>query len=57
MPEELYNKGVISNSQEGLEAAKRIGFPVMLKASEGGTFHELELKWQNVLFVPSVPNQ
>lgn len=36
VPEELYNKGVITSSQEGLEAAKRIGFPVMLKASEGG---------------------
>lgn len=35
-PEELYAEGTVSNCDEGLEAAKRVGFPVMIKASEGG---------------------
>ncbi|XP_040354637.1 acetyl-CoA carboxylase isoform X4 [Ixodes scapularis] len=33
---ELYRKGCVSGVDEGLEAALRIGFPVMIKASEGG---------------------
>ncbi|CCH45634.1 acetyl-CoA carboxylase, putative [Wickerhamomyces ciferrii] len=34
--DETYAKGCVNNPQEGLEAAKKIGFPVMIKASEGG---------------------
>ena len=34
--EDVYDKGCVHNAQEGLEAARRIGFPVMVKASEGG---------------------
>lgn len=33
---ELYKKGCVSNPEEGLVAAQKIGFPVMIKASEGG---------------------
>ncbi|EFX86656.1 hypothetical protein DAPPUDRAFT_222043 [Daphnia pulex] len=33
---ELYRKGCVESAEEGLEAAQRIGFPVMIKASEGG---------------------
>ncbi|XP_077530099.1 acetyl-CoA carboxylase isoform X3 [Haemaphysalis longicornis] len=33
---ELYRKGCVNGVDDGLEAAQRIGFPVMIKASEGG---------------------
>ncbi|KAH9518467.1 hypothetical protein Btru_016869 [Bulinus truncatus] len=36
VPTELYRKGCTSHVEDGLEAAKKIGFPVMIKASEGG---------------------
>ncbi|XP_014676629.1 PREDICTED: LOW QUALITY PROTEIN: acetyl-CoA carboxylase-like, partial [Priapulus caudatus] len=36
VPPHIYDKGCIHSAEEGLEAAKRIGFPVMVKASEGG---------------------
>ncbi|KAF1971051.1 acetyl-CoA carboxylase [Bimuria novae-zelandiae CBS 107.79] len=32
----IYEKGCTKTPEEGLEAAKKIGFPVMVKASEGG---------------------
>lgn len=32
----IYQKGCVNSPEEGLEAAKKIGFPVMVKASEGG---------------------
>ena len=32
----IYNKGCTHSPQEGLEASRKIGFPVMVKASEGG---------------------
>ncbi|KAN0082290.1 Acetyl-CoA carboxylase, central region domain containing protein [Elaphomyces granulatus] len=32
----IYEKGCTHSPQEGLEAARKIGFPVMVKASEGG---------------------
>jgi acetyl-CoA carboxylase / biotin carboxylase 1 len=32
----VYAKGCVTSWQEGLEKAKEIGFPVMIKASEGG---------------------
>ncbi|EXJ63866.1 acetyl-CoA carboxylase [Cladophialophora yegresii CBS 114405] len=34
--DEVYDKGCVHSPQEGLEAARKIGFPVMVKASEGG---------------------
>ncbi|KAJ5903321.1 acetyl-CoA carboxylase [Penicillium tannophilum] len=34
--DEIYAKGCTSSPAEGLEKAKQIGFPVMIKASEGG---------------------
>nr|CAH7761590.1 unnamed protein product [Callosobruchus chinensis] len=33
---ELFAKGCVSTAEEGLAAAHKIGFPVMIKASEGG---------------------
>ncbi|KAF7544682.1 hypothetical protein G7046_g9736 [Stylonectria norvegica] len=32
----IYAKGCVESWQEGLEKAKQIGFPIMIKASEGG---------------------
>lgn len=32
----VYDRGCVHSPEEGLEAAKKIGFPVMIKASEGG---------------------
>lgn len=34
--DEAYAKGCVTSWQEGLQKAKNIGFPVMVKASEGG---------------------
>ncbi|KAI0841488.1 acetyl-CoA carboxylase [Hypoxylon sp. FL0890] len=34
--DEVYMKGCVSSWEEGLQKAKEIGFPVMIKASEGG---------------------
>ncbi|XP_043910511.1 acetyl-CoA carboxylase 1 isoform X2 [Protopterus annectens] len=36
VPPQLYDKGCIRNIDEGLKAAEQIGYPVMIKASEGG---------------------
>ncbi|XP_029409876.1 acetyl-CoA carboxylase 2 isoform X2 [Nannospalax galili] len=36
VPEDVYNQGCVKDVDEGLEAAEKIGFPVMIKASEGG---------------------
>lgn len=36
IPPDLYAKGLTTDVNDGLEATKRIGFPVMIKASEGG---------------------
>ncbi|KAG4075355.1 hypothetical protein HA402_003146 [Bradysia odoriphaga] len=33
---ELFNKGCITTAEEGLHSAAKIGYPVMIKASEGG---------------------
>ncbi|KPI96282.1 Acetyl-CoA carboxylase 1 [Papilio xuthus] len=33
---ELFGKGCVSTPEQGLQAANKIGFPVMIKASEGG---------------------
>lgn len=34
--DETYAKGCVTSPEEGLAAARKIGFPVMVKASEGG---------------------
>lgn len=34
--DDVYAKGCVNSPEEGLAAAKKIGFPVMVKASEGG---------------------
>jgi len=34
--DDVYDKGCTHSPEEGLEMAKKIGFPVMVKASEGG---------------------
>jgi len=34
--DDVYDKGCVHSPEEGLEAARKIGFPVMVKASEGG---------------------
>jgi len=36
IPEETFNKAMVTTVDEALTAAERIGYPVMLKASEGG---------------------
>lgn len=36
VPQELYRRGCTMNVDEGLKVATEIGFPVMIKASEGG---------------------
>ncbi|CAH2295134.1 acetyl- carboxylase 2 isoform X4 [Pelobates cultripes] len=36
VPTEIYVQGCVKDVDEGLESAERIGYPVMIKASEGG---------------------
>ncbi|XP_070619443.1 LOW QUALITY PROTEIN: acetyl-CoA carboxylase 2 [Erythrolamprus reginae] len=36
VPLETYQRGCVRDVEEGLEASKRVGYPVMIKASEGG---------------------
>jgi len=36
IPKEIFNKAMVTTADEAVEAANRIGYPVMLKASEGG---------------------
>eukprot|EP01134_Creolimax_fragrantissima_P000481 CFRG0481T1 len=36
VPPEVYERGTVGTVEEGKEAAERIGYPVMIKASEGG---------------------
>jgi len=36
IPDEIFQKGLINTLEEAVECANRIGYPVMLKASEGG---------------------
>jgi len=36
VPDDVYMKGCVTSWEEGLQKAKDIGFPVMVKASEGG---------------------
>ena len=34
--DETYKKGCVRDVQHGIQVAERIGYPVMIKASEGG---------------------
>ncbi|XP_047684163.1 acetyl-CoA carboxylase 2 isoform X1 [Prionailurus viverrinus] len=36
VPEDIYDQGCVKDVDEGLEVAEKIGFPLMIKASEGG---------------------
>ena len=36
VPNDIYKKGCVEDGDAGLKAAHKIGFPVMIKASEGG---------------------
>ncbi|KAM8976280.1 acetyl-CoA carboxylase 1 [Pelodytes ibericus] len=36
VPQELYEKGYVKDVDDGLKAAEVVGYPVMIKASEGG---------------------
>ena len=36
VPDDVYRRACVHSPEEGLETALRIGFPVMIKASEGG---------------------
>ncbi|XP_047665596.1 acetyl-CoA carboxylase 1 isoform X1 [Tachysurus fulvidraco] len=36
VPSELYEQGCIQDVEAGLKAAEKVGYPVMIKASEGG---------------------
>ena len=36
IPDEVYNRANVTTAEEALQCAERIGYPVMIKASEGG---------------------
>ncbi|XP_063807912.1 acetyl-CoA carboxylase 1 [Pseudophryne corroboree] len=36
VPQEIYMKGYVKDVDDGLKAAEHVGYPVMIKASEGG---------------------
>ena len=36
VPDDIYKMACVTSVEEGLASAHRIGFPVMIKASEGG---------------------
>ena len=36
VPDDIYKKGCVNTVDEALQAANKINFPVMIKASEGG---------------------
>ncbi|NXN23514.1 ACACB carboxylase, partial [Nycticryphes semicollaris] len=36
IPLETYAQGCVKDMEEGLEVAKKIGYPLMIKAAEGG---------------------
>lgn len=36
VPQDVYRKGCVNDVDEALQSARNIGFPVMIKASEGG---------------------
>lgn len=36
VPKDLYRKACVQTLEEGMQSARKIGYPVMIKASEGG---------------------
>ncbi|CAJ1428901.1 unnamed protein product [Effrenium voratum] len=57
VPEEVFRKAMVATVEEALERAAKIGFPIMVKASEGGggkgirkatSMEELKLAFTNV---------
>ena len=36
IPDQLYQAGCVLDAKHGMEVASKIGYPVMIKASEGG---------------------
>ena len=36
VPESVYKKGCVTTVEEAIKSASQIGYPVMIKASEGG---------------------
>lgn len=36
VPPEVYNKGCVNTVEEAIKAGSAIGYPIMIKASEGG---------------------
>ena len=36
VPQEIYDKGCIHTAEQGVKSAEKIGYPIMIKASEGG---------------------
>ena len=36
IPDQLYQEGCVSDAKHGMKVAEKIGYPVMIKASEGG---------------------
>merc|ERR1740117_1043769 len=58
LPQEPFKKACLQSYEEALACSKRIGYPVVLKASEGGggkgirkanTDEELKLGWEQVV--------
>ncbi|CAK9065571.1 Acetyl-CoA carboxylase 2 [Includes: Biotin carboxylase] [Durusdinium trenchii] len=65
IPEEIFNKAMVTSAEEACERATKIGFPIMVKASEGGggkgirkatNMEELKVAYTNVFTeVPGSP--
>ena len=36
IPEDIFNKAMVTSAEEACARAEKIGFPIMVKASEGG---------------------
>ncbi|XP_064397695.1 acetyl-CoA carboxylase-like isoform X2 [Halichondria panicea] len=56
VPDSVYKKGCIQDAQHGIKVAEKIGFPVMIKASEGGGGKGIR-KATNKKEFPSLYNQ
>eukprot|EP00958_Prasinococcus_capsulatus_P024488 scaffold3827_cov394-Prasinococcus_capsulatus_cf.AAC.7 len=62
IPDEIFRKAMVNSVEEALEVAERIGYPVMIKASEGGggkgirkSTNESQLRAQYEQVVAEVP--